>query len=346
MKTPLLLCLAISLSAPHDLTSKHEKGQVRRTSFSFEEERSMVEMSATVNGEEQPAMEGMSHIQTSSGSGLFVDSTTRVEDSECMAFERVYEELEYNASLEVDNPFGEGMSEVPSFESELEGMTVRFTRDDGDFVAEFPEEDAGDEELLEDLVGELPWDNFLPAGSVEDEAEWEIESETFFQTLDLGGDLSFEADEEGALSSAMASDNDGDADYSGEVTATLISVSEVDGRMMAKISLEVDASKLEDNTESARAQMEERGQPDDAPEGALMPELESMEVEIAYEGEGTLMWDVEGGYLVSLEMELELEASQTMEMFLEFGGQTMEIEQVMAFEGKHSIEVEVEVESN
>jgi hypothetical protein len=130
-------------------------------------------------------------------------------------------------------------------------------------------------------------------------------------------------------------------DYGGEMTATLVGVTEVDGRAQAEISLEVDVSIVQDNTEMARADME---QPDDLPEGAIVPDLESMVVETTYEGEGTLVWDIEGGYLVSLEFELELESIQTVQLLVEFGGQSMDIEQVMTFEGERYMSIEVETE--
>ena len=77
-----------------------------------------------------------------------------------------------------------------------------------------------------------------------------------------------------------------------------------------------------------------------------VPELQSMEEETLYEGEGTLIWDVEGGYLVSLELELEFEATQTLQLSLELVGQSLEIERITTFEGDRSISIEVEVESN
>jgi hypothetical protein len=69
-----------------------------------------------------------------------------------------------------------------------------------------------------------------------------------------------------------------------------------------------------------------------------------MVVETTYEGEGTLVWDIKGGYLVSLEFELELESIQTVQLLVEFGGQSIDIEQVMTFEGERYMSIEVETE--
>jgi len=148
MKAPILLCVALLSGHSHDLAPKHEQGQVRRTSYSFEARRSLTGRSSIVNGEEHPGREGVRQEQTYSAEGVLVDRTVRVDDSTLMVFDREYEELELNMSVEVDNPFGADTDEEVSGESDLEGATVRFTREDDEFAAEFPEGEAGDEELL------------------------------------------------------------------------------------------------------------------------------------------------------------------------------------------------------
>ena len=345
MKTPVLISLALFLGNSHDLGIKHEVGQVRRTSYTFEEQRSLSEMSSTMNGEEQGGMGDMQHEQSYGVSGVFVDRTVESVDSKRTVFDREYEELEINLSVEVDNPFGADTDEEVSGESDLEGATVRFTREDDEFAAEFPEGEAGDEELLDGLTAEFPWADYLPEEDVDEKDGWEIAPELLFRTFDLGGDMSLRTDDEGPLDSAMKEVSaDSDGDYGGDMSATLVSVSEVDGRVQAEISIEVDVFLLQDRTEITRAQMAE--EPDDLPEGMAVPELQSMEEETLYEGEGTLIWDVEGGYLVSLELELEFEATQTLQLSLEFAGQSLEIERITTFEGDRSISIEVEVESN
>jgi hypothetical protein len=254
-------------------------------------------------------------------------------DSKRTVFDREYEELGLNWSIEITPPFGEGTNEETSGESELEGATVRFTwdADDEEFTSAFPEGEDGDEDLLEGLTAEFPWASYLPEEGVEADDEWNIAPEALIQTIELGGDMSLTDDQEG-MPSAMGQIRGGmDEDWDGEMTATLVGVTEVDGRAQAAISIEVDVSIERDNTEEARAEME---QPDDLPEGAVIPDLESMEIETTFEGEGTLVWDVDGGYLVSLELELEIESIQTVQLVVEFGGQSMDIEQVMVFEGE------------
>ena len=344
MKAPILISLALFLGSSHDLSVKHEKGQVRRTSFTSEEQRSLSEMSSTMNGEEQGGMDDMQHEQSYGASGVFVDRTVESVDSKRKVFDREYEELGLEMTVQITPPFGESVDEEASGESDLEGETVRFTwdADDEEFDPAFPEGEDGDEDLLDGLSAEFPWASYLPEGGVEAEDEWDIAPEVLIQTIELGGDLSLTNDQEGMLGSAMTEVSGGrTGDYGGEMTATLVGVTEVDGRAQAEISLEVDVSIVQDNTEMARADME---QPDDLPEGAVVPDLESMMVETTYEGEGTLVWDIEGGYLVSLEFELELESIQTVQLLVEFGGQSMDIEQVMTFEGDRYMSIEVQVE--
>ena len=343
MKTPILVSIALFLGGSHDLSIKHENGQVRRTSFTFEGERSLAEMTSTVDGEEQGGMDDMQHHETYGFSGVFVDRTVESVDSKRTVFDREYEELGLNWSIEITPPFGEGTNEETSGESELEGATVRFTwdADDEEFASAFPEGEDGDEDLLEGLTAEFPWASYLPEEGVEADDEWNIAPEALIQTIELGGDMSLTDDQEG-MPSAMGQIRGGmDEDWDGEMTATLVGVTEVDGRAQAAISIEVDVSIERDNTEEARAEME---QPDDLPEGAVIPDLESMEIETTFEGEGTLVWDVDVGYLVSLELELEIESIQTVQLVVEFGGQSMDIEQVIVFEGERYMSVEVDLQ--
>jgi len=344
MKTPVLISLALFLGNSHDLSVKHEDGQVRRTSYTFEEQRSLSEMSSTMNGEEQGGMGDMQHEQNYGASGVFVDQTVETVDSKRTVFDREYEELGLEMSIEIRPPFGEGINEEASGESELEGSTVRFTwdADDEEFSRAFPDGENGDEDLLEGLTAEFPWASYLPEEGVEAEDEWEIAPDVLIRTMELGGDMSLSTDAEGSLESAMGPVSGGrDGDYDGEMTATLVAVTEVDGRAQAEISIEVDVSIAQDRTEEARADMED---PDGLPEGAIVPDLQAMVIETTYEGEGTLVWDVEGGYLVSLEFELELESVQTVQLLVEFGDQSMDIEQIMIFEGESYMSIEVETE--
>lgn len=344
MKTPVLITLALFLGNSHDLSVKHEDGQVRRTSYTFEEQRSLSEMSSTMNGEEQGGMDDMQHEQSYGASGVFVDRTVETVDSKRTVFDREYEDLALDMSIEINPPYGEGVNEEASGESELEGSTVRFTwdADDEEFSPGFPEGESGDDDLLEGLTAEFPWASYLPEEGVEAEDEWEIAPEVLIRTMELGGDMSLSTDEEGSLRSVMSQVSGGrDGEYGGEMTATLVAVTEVDGRTQAEISIEVNVSIAQDNTEDARAEMEDS---DELPEGAVVPDLQSMVIETTYEGEGTLVWDVEGGYLVSLEFELELESIHTIQLLVEFGDQSMDIEQVMFFEGESYMSIEVETE--
>ena len=201
MKTPILVSIALFLGGSHDLSIKHENGQVRRTSYTFEDERSLAEMTSTVDGEERGGMDDMQHHETYGFSGVFVDRTVESADSKRTVFDREYEELSLNMSIEITPPFGEGTNEEASGESELEGATVRFTwdADDEDFASAFAEGEDGDDDLLEGLTAEFPWASYLPEEGVEADAEWNIAPEVLIQTMELGGDMSLTNDQEGLI---------------------------------------------------------------------------------------------------------------------------------------------------
>ncbi len=345
MKIAILLTLAAPFAAlpVHDLVAKHEKGQVRRTTFSTEESREMTEMSSVMNGEEH-AMPDMVHEESRSLAGVFVDTCLSTDSGELTGFSREYTDLAGGMSIEIDNPFGEGISEDAAGDSDLNDLTVVFALEDDGFEAKFPDDQGGDEDLLDGLTALFPWSQYLPEEAVEEDSEWELAPTLLGDTLDLGGDLGITFDEDSPFFGDDESNNEFEPDvtYDGSFTATLSGTEEVDGRTLAEITLEIDISEFADQTESMQAEV--GTPPDDLPDGMMQPDIESMTVETLYEGEGTLIWDIKGGYLVSLDLELTTESTQVMSMSMDLGGEVMEMEQVMVFSGQQVFSAEVEVE--
>lgn len=321
------------------LQSTHKAGETRVTTFTITESTSMVDMQVLMNGEEGGMGEmEMTQEMTGMRAGVFTDSVRRGADGAPAIFTRNYSDLEKTADMFMSNEMMGDEESSQEFESDLEGLTVLFTLDEGDYTASFPEGEAGDEDLLEGLEALLPWGGLLSSGEVSVDDEWEVEPRAFWSSLSLGADLAWEdgEDVEGTLS--VDPDTD-EAEVDGEITATLTSVE--DG--LATITLAVEISEFIDMTEAVLAEAEGED-PGDVPEGAMMPDIKGLTTEESTEGEATVVWNIEGGYMVSFDANLETASEQTLQMAFEGGPQSMEIEQISSFEGELEISVEVTVE--
>lgn len=321
------------------LQSTHMTGETRVTTFTIEESSSMVDMQVLMNGEEG-GMGEMSMTQEMSDmrTGVLTDTVQRGADGVPAIFTRNYSELQKTADMFIsDERMGDNESSQ-EFESDLEGLSVQFTLDEGEYSAAFPEGEAGDEDLLEGLEALLPWGGLLSSGEVSVDDEWEIEPRAFWLSLALGTEMAWEdgEDAEGMISVDEDSEN---VEVEGEVTATLTSVE--DG--LATITLAVELSQFTDMTEAVLAEAEGED-PGDVPEGAMMPDIKGLTMDESTEGEATVVWNIKGGYMVSFDASLETTSEQTLTMEFEGGPQSMEIEQISSFEGELEISVEVTVE--
>jgi len=346
MKTLLIAAAAGALLATtaEDLQSTYRPGEVRRTEITFESSSAMIEMIMTVDGEEMGGMPDMEQSQTQNRSTTFEDVVLRAEDGELLAFDRTYAELGEETAHEFGGPMAEEFSGVATMVSDLEGLTVRFTRGDEGFVASFPDDEEGDPDLLEELTDELPWSRLLPEDAVSVDDSWEIDAEGFWLLLNAGGTVHFQPEEmeEGMM---MAGEPPlDDIECEGRITAPLKSLEEIDGIPHANVSIDVDLSTMIDMTESAMAQHEEP--PDDLPPGMEMPDVTLMEIEKSYEGEATFLWNLEENRLSSLEIELDLEETNRMEMIMDMGMGEQTMEQEMISEGEVSVAVIVEAGEN
>lgn len=335
-------CPLIALSSA-DLASTYSQGETRTTEYSVEESSSLVDLSVLMNGEDSGMPGDMQQEKSRTFSGTFTDTILRASDGEVSSFSRTYADLEDETSASMSGPMGD--QNMDSWgESDLDGLTVLFTKEaGGGFVATFPEDESGDDELLEGLEALLPWAEFLTDENVKIDDEWNIEPFALWNALNLGGNLSFVSNgDEGMLMSQDAAAASGHSlrdamTVDGEITASLISIE--DGIANFTLALEVDV--VQDLSEAMRALAEE--QIGNAPDGAMMPDIETLEDAREYEGEGTVLWHIDGGYMVSMELSLEFTETQSMVMSMSMGPDEMSIDQTLTSEGETELLVEVEV---
>lgn len=339
MKTLLTSAACVAaLTLPGDtLTRREAAGQSATRTFSFETELELIETSMSIGGEEQENPFGgeMEHATTRS-LGLVVRDTVRAAEEGCATtFTRTFEEVEGFSSMHMSMPMMDAVDSESDESSALEGLTVVFEKADEDFEASFPEDQGGDEDLLEGLAARLDLGQLLPEDEVEEGETWEVDPALLELLRSPGGNLHLEGDED-VMSMGEVPDPE-EYEYDGSITAEYAGTREVEGRQLAVLTLKVDLGSMADLTELAQ----EQAQADELPEGAVMPEIESLIQETWAEGEGEALWDVEAGRLHSLALELEVENVQSATMSLDFGAGVQSMEQSMTMGGTERFEVGV-----
>ena len=246
---------------------------------------------------------------------VFTDEYLAVDGGRGTRVARTFDTLEDSSTQTVSMPDGEGGEEVAEGESELTGTTIVFSWDEDEeaYTSAFGEDEEADEDLLEGLEGDADFLFMFPGEEVEIGDSWEVEAAVFTLISSPSGDLKIDSEDE-------ADDDDEfgeqfEDNLSGEFDVTLESIE--DG--VAKVVFEgVVDTEIE----------LERETPEDAPEGLELQQS----FEFSFDVSGTLLWNMEEGIAISMELEsdVEMTTSNTQTM----GEQSLK--QVQYFEGEYT----------
>lgn len=312
MRTLLLLgALAPLVAAPETPRVAVEPGTKLTKTFTNELHLELEEVNVTVNGEDQGSPPEVPEVTIDdAGEIAFVDEYVSTGGGRATELVRTFETLSDESSQTGPGPDGEIVEDSRSGSSELEGESVRFTWD-GDaeaYDAVFADEDSdASTDLLDDLDADGDYRFLLPEEDVEVGDSWELDADAFDRISSPGGDLKILDDED-----------DGDTEFSdqfednlsGEVVVTLESIE--DG--IATLTVECEVETTVEN--------------DEVPEGAPAG-MEVLQVfTFTFAAEGELIWDMEAGHAVSMELagdvELTIGTTQTQ------GDNEIEVEQSFA----------------
>ena len=247
---------------------------------------------------------------------------------------RTFEALANNVETSQNNAMSGAMDLSVASTSELEGIDVRFTwnAESGEYEAAFADEESDEDvELLVDLTADTDLLGLLPAGDVAVDDTWEADSSVLMALMAPGGNVKLMPEEsaDGAPTDPTSELSFGDmmGDIEGEVTCTYLGLREIDGVSFAAIKFELDITSSNDLTElikEAGGNVEQDG---------VEIEFNSVDVEMAIEGEGTLLWDVRNGHFSSLEFSGDLEQIMDMSMALSTPQGEMDMEQAITMSG-------------
>jgi hypothetical protein len=342
---PLLIAPALvafaSVAAQTIAYAPVEGSRLTKT-FSSSSDVALDDMSMVVNGQEMDAGTiGLEMAVTSKITITVTDEYTKVADGQLARFVRTFDELSSTTQVDVSNQMMGDMDGEIAGASELEGLKVVFTHDgdsDGYAIA-WAEDSGGDDELLEDLDWNMDLADFLPGKDVAEGDTWSIPAKALRAVFAPGGSLKIEPedmDEELMGMGAQPPPDQALGEFEGQVTGEFRGVRDVDGTKVAVIHVTADVTAAKDLTELTQEMIAE--QP--SPEGMdLEMNVESSDMEFAFEGEGELLWNVTTGLLHSFEISGETAVTTDTSMSMSMAGNAQDVEQSMSLSGNQSISV-------
>ena len=254
------------------------------------------------------------------------DEYSKVADGRAVELLRTFDgmAMEYGA--------GEDGGEVDEF-TELEGSTVKFVRgEEGRYEKSFHEEE-GEETLLTGLEADMDFVALLPEKEVSPDDTWKA-SGANLKTVFLPGGVPLGAGSDDENVGTVVRDllipmiEDGAGDFA--IECTYKGVREDDEQRIAEIALEFEGMVSGEASELVLSIAEVMGEGEGAPEDL------SADAEIEFSGEGTLLWNVEGGHVHSYECAVSTDIILMLDFSQDMGGGDMEIN----FEAEFSGDVE------
>ena len=294
------------------------------------------DMEVILDGNEMPAPP--LEVETTQANSITVtDSYVKSEGGQVLVLERTYNELAGDVSVSMVHPMQGPVEQEMNSVSDLEGTTVVFHWDAEQeaYEAEFAEEDADeDEELLEGLLQDMDFVEFLPDGAVSVDDSWSFPASAISSVLAPGGYLSMLPEE---VSAEMESSAGLDfarqlGDLEGDCTATYTGSKRTDGGVLATISLTIEASSTRDITEFMAEAV--RNNAEQLKAANMEQEIQSADASFEFDLTGELIWNVDGGHFESIELTGSTDIVIDLAMSMTVMGKSMDMENAIYSSGE------------
>jgi len=326
-----------------------EPGSSITKTYETETELTLDNFDMTMNGQEPPMMPGMDMTVNGVTTFEVEDTYSKVADGRPTMLTRSFDTLTGSSEVAMElDIMGEIQNQDMSMEmsSVLEGETVEFVWNEEEEAHDvvLPDGSALEEEDVEGLVEDMDYRILLPEDEVDEGDEWEVPLEALHTILAPGGDTKLipeEMEEMGGFGGGgeMGSSSDYfNEDVEGEFTATFDGMRKTDDGEVAVIKFTFELSNAIDLTDQTRESLEDS----ELPEGVGEMEVEHVDIEIAYEGEGELTWNLDAGHFHTFEASGDFEMLLDQGMIINAMGQEMSIEQTMEFSGSLGFDVSAE----
>lgn len=301
-------------------------------------------MVQTIDGQEVAGMDiGMEG--TTSREVVVVDECLAAEDGRATKTRRVFDSISGELEMSAETM---GMAEdyELTLSSPLTEQPLRcdWNEDRGEYEFRFDDEDArGDSALLERLIEDTDLKLLLPQEEVEEGDSWTVDLEEGQALFAPGGFAPMQLDElpEGGFEMLEPSDvaivamvglAECCREMKGELTASWKDTDIEGDHRIAEIELELEVELTGDLAEEYTRVLTDAG----------FPERDDMVFDCLaeLEGEGTLLWDLDAGHFVSLELECETIFTLELGWMMDFGEIAVEVE----VSGKSTLGAEREAE--
>jgi hypothetical protein len=324
-----------------------ESGSSLTKTFVYGGDFSLDEFSAIVDGQDIAAMLG------SIEATLELENTVTITDTYVTSADgrptklvRSFDTMEGVTAVELAMDFGSEDQELES-SSELEGTTVVFEWDDdeGAFDVSF-EEDEGDDDLLEGLVEDMDLRVFLPAGEVSPDDSWEVDLKLLSDVAFPGGNLKLlpdDVDDEAFGDTDVLGDVFGD-DY-GDYISDLLEGSCVctykgtTDEGLGEILVAIELGSAADLSDMLTEIIETLGETVD---GGPSISIELADVNLDFEGEGVLLWNLGESRLASFELTGDVILAVDIGITGDMGGEPQSAELSAEMSGSYTYKVETE----
>jgi hypothetical protein len=254
---------------------------------------------------------------------VVADTYLEVEDGRSRRLARTFETISSNSASSMSTQMGDQESDI-DLESELEGLAVVFTFEDGGYRCAFAEGTKGDEKLLDGLEEDIDLRGFLAEGEMDEGETWKIPAEAVKALLLPGGDVKLRPSEGSETMPGMEAMNfsprDMLSELEGTFSATFDGTRSENGVKVAILRLALDGSSANDLTERMQKMMETVED-----ERARAMKIDAFDGEMSFEAEGELLWNLEAGHVQGLTLSGELR--MIVDMTMGFGDQEMELSQ-------------------
>jgi hypothetical protein len=324
------------------------EGSSAKKIFENTAEFTLDHLSLSMNGQESPMQPEMEMTLNSKQRVIVIDEYISVRDGSPKKLRRTYDELSNGVTMARKMEMmgqSQTQDQDTKCESELQGKKVTFTWDDekGEYTKAFSSTE-GKDSLLKDLDEDMDLRALLPKSEVKVGEEWDIEVGSLASVLAPGGNLSIVPTDMDSDQMAMGMPGMGSmsdwlrGSLEGTATGTFVSTKEIDGvkvavlRITAKITVSKDMTDIvADAMKNAKLPPEARGL-----------DVDHMDIDYKFEGEGELVWDLSAGRARAFSFSGPSHLNMDMAMKLEAQGNQMSIEYGMEMTGTTSFTLEVE----
>ena len=314
--------------------------------FSVGGEYELDELSLIVNGQDLADMLPAIEVSLEQTTRIEVtDAYEAVEDGRPTVLLRTFDALSATMLMEMSP----AEVDVPNMESAspLEGKTIAFkwNAEKNEYERSF-HEDEGEAELLEGLEEDMDLRVFLPPGEVKEGGSWTVELDELESIVMPGGDLRMrpegvEMDEEAMKMFEHIFDNFGEEFgelLEGQCKCTFKGTQEEDGARLAEIAIEAEVAASVDLSEyldkAIRAVIEQQGAGD-----AVKFSLDTADLNLDFEGSGTLLWDLGAGRVHSFQLGGDMTIGMDFAVGVEVEGESQGIDASMEMSGSLHQEV-------